>query len=142
MIGGMSAAAELLRTYRPFLKYDSQEFYFADSAAEWTDNPGNRLTDKAGNAIATAGHGLSRAFLGPRYANGRAATPDDRIPRARPGRQQAADRPHRDHQLAGRGGAADHPRVRHPPGDRQRRGQRRDRPDAPLRPLRQRGNRR
>src|SRR5690242_650216 len=70
---------ELLARHQPVLKYDSQESYFADSAAEWTDNPGNRLTDKAGNVIATAGHGLSLAFLGPAYDGGRAATGDDRI---------------------------------------------------------------
>ena len=27
----------------PGLKYDSMEQYFCDSAAEWTDNPGNEL---------------------------------------------------------------------------------------------------
>ena len=39
----MSTPAELLQRHRPFLKYDSHENYFADSAAVWTDNPGNRL---------------------------------------------------------------------------------------------------
>jgi hypothetical protein len=75
----LATAEELLARHQPVLKYDSQESYFADSAAEWTDNPGNRLTDKAGNVIATAGHGLTLAFLGPHYDGGRAATPDDRI---------------------------------------------------------------
>jgi hypothetical protein len=75
----LATTEELLARHQPVLKYDSQESYFADSAAEWTDNPGNRLTDKAGNVIVAAGHGLSLAFLGATYDNGRAATGDDRI---------------------------------------------------------------
>jgi hypothetical protein len=70
MIGGMSTPAELLRTHRPFLKYDSQENYFADSAAEWTDNPGNRLKNRKGDVLATAGNGLSLDFLGTTYPDG------------------------------------------------------------------------
>jgi hypothetical protein len=34
---------DLLRRHQPGLKYDSMEQYFCDSAAEWTDNPGNEL---------------------------------------------------------------------------------------------------
>ena len=34
---------ELLRRFLPRLRYDSNEQYFADSAAQWTDNPGNEL---------------------------------------------------------------------------------------------------
>jgi len=33
----------LLRRFQPQLQYDSNEAFFADSAAEWTDNPGNLL---------------------------------------------------------------------------------------------------
>ena len=48
----MASTAELLKRHRPFLKYDSQESYFADSARTWTDNPGNRLLDKNGKELA------------------------------------------------------------------------------------------
>ena len=34
---------ELLRRFLPRLRYDSNEQYFADSPAQWTDNPGNEL---------------------------------------------------------------------------------------------------
>ena len=66
----MSTPTELLRRHRPFLKYDSQETYFADSAAEWTDNPGNRLLNEDGDELAAAGSGLSLAFLGDHYPDG------------------------------------------------------------------------
>jgi hypothetical protein len=75
----LTTAEELLARHQPVLKYDSQESYFADSATEWTDNPGNTLTGGDGHAIASAGHGLTLAFLGPRYGNGHAATAGDRI---------------------------------------------------------------
>ena len=39
----MTDHADLLRRFQPQLKYDSNEAFFADSAAEWTDNPGNVL---------------------------------------------------------------------------------------------------
>jgi hypothetical protein len=60
----------LLRKHKPFLKYDSHECYFADSAAEWTDNVGNRLEDAGGEVLAEAARGdggadLSLALLGP-----------------------------------------------------------------------------
>jgi|tagenome__1003787_1003787.scaffolds.fasta_scaffold20678691_2 hypothetical protein len=58
---------DLLERHRPVLKYDSQESYFADSAAEWTDNPGNRLQRADGTVIAEQGKGLSLAFLGEQY---------------------------------------------------------------------------
>jgi hypothetical protein len=75
----LASAAELLTLHQPVLKYDSQESYFADAAAEWTDNPGNTLKGADGKAIVSAGHGLSLAFLGPTYDNGRAATAKDLI---------------------------------------------------------------
>ena len=75
----MTASAELLARHQPVVKYDSQESYFADSAAEWTDNPGNMLKGADGKAIVSAGHGLTLSFLGPSYDNGRAATNKDLI---------------------------------------------------------------
>jgi VPS62-like protein len=64
----MSDAARqraLLDRHQPYLRYDSHEQYFADAAEMFTDGPGMRLR-AAGSAkdIATAGHGLSLAFLG------------------------------------------------------------------------------
>ena len=75
----MSTEAELLQRHRPFLKYDSHENYFADSAAEWTDNPGNRLLNADGDELAVAGDGLSLGFLGGRYPDGSRARKADRI---------------------------------------------------------------
>jgi hypothetical protein len=75
----MSTVAELLDRHRPVLRYDSQESYFADSAAVWTDNPGNRLTTAAGALLAQAGDRLSLAFLGPEYPDGRGAADGDVI---------------------------------------------------------------
>src|SRR3954449_8960639 len=63
----MSDAAQqrdLLDRHQPYLRYDSQEAYFADAAEMFTDGPGMRL--RAGGStrdLATAGHGLSLAFL-------------------------------------------------------------------------------
>ena len=75
----MSTPTELLRRHRPFLKYDSHETYFADSAAQWTDNPGNRLVNGEGDELAAAGKGLSLKFLGDHYPDGTAAADTDRI---------------------------------------------------------------
>src|SRR4051812_4539540 len=75
----MSTSAELLERHRPFLKYDSQESYFADSAAEWTDNPGNELKRADGTVGTGAGAGLSLAFLGLDYADGSHAVKTDVI---------------------------------------------------------------
>src|SRR5215208_2942170 len=74
----------VLRRFQPRLVYDSNEAFFADSAAEWTDNPGNVLRrygprGEPGEVIAAATPGpgerqLSLDFLGhPHYADG---TPD------------------------------------------------------------------
>jgi hypothetical protein len=41
--GAASSHEALLRRFQPQLLYDSNEAFFADSAAEWTDNPGNVL---------------------------------------------------------------------------------------------------
>ena len=75
----MTTPTELLQRHRPFLKYDSQEPYFSDSAAEWTDNPGNRLVAGDGTVLAVGGDALTLGFLGARYPDDRAATPTDRI---------------------------------------------------------------
>jgi hypothetical protein len=73
---------ELLKRFRPALRYDSNEQFFADSAAQYTDAPGTELRrgppapGKAGAVIARAQPTgdepqLSLAFLGPQaYANG------------------------------------------------------------------------
>jgi hypothetical protein len=75
----MSTTEELLEQHKPFLKYDSQESYFADSAAEWTDNAGNQLAQADGTVLATAGNGLDLAFLGPTYPQNAPAAKSDAI---------------------------------------------------------------
>jgi hypothetical protein len=72
---------DLLRRFRPQLVYDSNEAFFADSAAEWTDNPGNALRrygpqGEPGQVLATAipergQDKLDLEFLAhPAYGNG------------------------------------------------------------------------
>jgi hypothetical protein len=72
---------DLLRRFQPALRYDSNEQYFADSAAQYTDAPGIQLRrvpehDKPGALIASAvpvgaEPKLSLGFLGPAlYGNG------------------------------------------------------------------------
>ncbi|MEA2431094.1 MAG: hypothetical protein QOI19_1567 [Thermoleophilaceae bacterium] len=75
----MSTPAELLERHKPFLKYDSHEPYFADSAAEWTDNPGNVLMRSDGTVLATAENGLDLGFLGTTYSPNAAAARTDVI---------------------------------------------------------------
>jgi hypothetical protein len=53
----------LLRRFKPCLRYDSLETYFADSAEEWTLNPGNVLRREDGTVLARAGEGLSLDLL-------------------------------------------------------------------------------
>jgi hypothetical protein len=58
---------DLLRRHQPGVKYDSMEQYFADSAEQWTANPGNELRradtgDARGQVLAT-GAQLTLAFL-------------------------------------------------------------------------------
>jgi hypothetical protein len=72
----MSSTDQLLEAFKPVLKYDSQEAYFADSAAEWTDTPGNVLLNAAGHQIAAAGTGLDLSLLAKASKDG-TATADD-----------------------------------------------------------------
>jgi Concanavalin A-like lectin/glucanases superfamily len=94
---------DLLRRYSPQLRYESQESYFADSAAEMTDNfvAGKRqnfLVAGGGTRIAAADPAdplpnLSLAFLGdPVYANGRMAGTSDFLDAANGFYQQDAQR--------------------------------------------------
>jgi len=79
----------LLRRFQPALRYDSNEAFFCDSAAEWTDNPGNvlrRTEDGQPGAIlaATAPSSgpteLNMAFLGAsEYANKQPVENEDEI---------------------------------------------------------------
>ena len=86
----MTTAPELLHRFQPQLRYDSNEGFFADSAAMWTDNPANALRREArdgrpGDLLAAAKPGggqaqLNLAFLGPsRYPGGDAVQPTDVI---------------------------------------------------------------
>ena len=93
---------DLLRSYSPQLRYESQETYFADSAAEMTDNfvAGSRQNHlvAGGARIAAANPAdplpdLSLGFLGdPAYANGRPATTSDLLDAANGFYQQDAQR--------------------------------------------------
>jgi hypothetical protein len=98
----MSTHPELLEQYKPFLKYDSHEAYFADSAAEWTDNPGNTLKRADGTVLATAENGLNLGFLGATYGPNAAAAKTDVI--SNPSRDYAkqARRFHADAEYANR----------------------------------------
>jgi hypothetical protein len=60
----MNGDGELLERFKPVVLYDSLEAFFADSPAEMTDNPGNRLLDASGNPVPSASSGLSLEFLG------------------------------------------------------------------------------
>jgi len=97
------SATDLLRSYSPVLRYEVQETYFADSAAEMTDNfvPGSRqnyLVSGSGTRLAAANPAdpladLSLAFLGdPTYADGRTATTSDYLDAANTTYQQDAQR--------------------------------------------------
>ena len=77
----MATGEDLLARFQPALRYDSNEQFFADSAAQYTDAPGIELrrrpqSNRAGALIASsqpAGNvpKLSLEFLGPQtYANG------------------------------------------------------------------------
>jgi Concanavalin A-like lectin/glucanases superfamily len=97
------STTDLLRAYSPLLRYEAQETYFADSAAEMTDNyvAGSRqsyLVNGSGTRLAAANPAdplanLSLAFLGdPAYADGRTATTSDYLDAANTYYQQDAQR--------------------------------------------------
>jgi hypothetical protein len=75
---------DLLKRHQPGMKYDSMEQYFADSAEQWTANPGNELrradtAEALGDLLAT-GSDLTLEFLAATaYANGAEVRRDDRI---------------------------------------------------------------
>jgi hypothetical protein len=95
--------AEVLGRYAPHLRYEAQETYFADSAAEITDNfvagrRTNSLRTSAGTVLAAADPAdprptLSLGFLGdPAYADGRPAAQTDYLDEADTNRLQDAQR--------------------------------------------------
>ena len=82
----MPEHADLLDRYKPHLVYDSQESYFADSSAEWTDAPGNVLMRADRNTVVAAATAagavaqLSLEFLGNvKYGNAEPVKPGDLI---------------------------------------------------------------
>jgi hypothetical protein len=94
------STTDLLRQYAPQLRYEPQESYFADSAAEMTNSfvagtRSNYLVDGNGTRIAAADPAnalpnLSLGFLGdPLYANGRTATTSDYLDEANSYQQDA-----------------------------------------------------
>jgi hypothetical protein len=94
---------DLLRSYAPELRYESQESYFADSAAEMTDNfvSGSRqnyLVGSGGARLAAANPAdplpnLSLGLLGdPLYADGRPSGTGDYLDAANSTYQQDAQR--------------------------------------------------
>ena len=97
------STTDLLRAYSPHLRYETQETYFADSAAEMTDNfvvgsRQNYLANGSGSRLAAANPAdllanLSLAFLGdPAYADGRTAATTDYLDAANTTYQQDAQR--------------------------------------------------
>jgi hypothetical protein len=95
--------AEVLGRYAPQMRYESQETYFADSAAEITDNfvagsRTNTLRTSGGTILAAADPAdprptLSLGFLGdPTYADGRPAAQTDFLDEANTNRLQDAQR--------------------------------------------------
>ena len=83
--GDMSTDAgrqALLERYRPIVRYDSMESYYADWAAVISDHPGNKLLRADGSALAPgpAGDSLALALLkAGEYAPGVAAQNTDYI---------------------------------------------------------------
>ena len=80
----------LLQRYRPEVRYDSLESYYADSAAVLTDHPGNVLRSQDGTVIAAAAPadaGTSRLTLeflaAGRYPNNQPATATDYLEEAK-----------------------------------------------------------
>ena len=91
MSAGAADTDALLRRFKPQLRYDSQEAFFADSAAEMTRNPHNTLRrapydDRDEGALIAAADAtdalrkLSLELLAAStYANGEAVEPGDRL---------------------------------------------------------------
>jgi hypothetical protein len=89
--GPMAEDDALLKRFQPVLRYDSNEQYFVDSAAQWTGCPGNTLRRKdsadgargavIASAVPKAGEPeLTLGFLGrTKYANGEACDDGDVI---------------------------------------------------------------
>jgi len=96
------SSTDLLRRFAPEVRYETQETYFADSAAELTDNytstRQNYLVDATGARIAASDPAnaladLSLGLLGnPLYADGRAASDGDYLDAANSSYQQDAQR--------------------------------------------------
>jgi hypothetical protein len=103
----MAGHDEVLGRLAPRLRYDSNEQYFADSAAQWTDNPGNELRRKDGTRIAGQ-PALSLGFLAAgAYGDGSPVRSGDHIgdPRADYRRQYVKlrmDRPDLRNRMYGR----------------------------------------
>ena len=81
----MSEHDDLLQQFLPRLRYDSNEQYFADSAGEWTDNPGHELRRADGTLLARAPTSRSACSGAATYSDGREAKASDFIsdPQAR-----------------------------------------------------------
>lgn len=77
----MRSPEQLLTDHQPYLRYDSQEMYFADAAQIFTDSTGNTLKRADGTVLAKAGAGLSLALLGedPYPDGGGAAEATDKL---------------------------------------------------------------
>ncbi len=81
----MADDRSLLEKFKPFLRYDSNEGYFADSAAQMTDSRGNVLRSATGETIAAAGsgeHDLRLEFLAAAdgsYPNNRPVSDGDKL---------------------------------------------------------------
>jgi hypothetical protein len=70
---------ELLFKYAPTLRYDSQERFFADSAAVATNSPGNRLNASDGTTLFQPPQLSLRLLNWPSYSDGTTANTGDRI---------------------------------------------------------------
>ena len=69
----MTDVSALLARHAPRLAYDSQEAYFADSAAIWTDSPYTQLRRADGTVLAAAPEHLSGLASGINNAVSRTA---------------------------------------------------------------------
>jgi hypothetical protein len=76
----VASPGDLLALHQPVLRYDRHEVYFADSAAIWTDCPGNVLRRYPAETVIAEPPALSLSFLGPRaYSDGQAVQHGDLI---------------------------------------------------------------